>query len=80
MAPSAVPDTNGLMTRTDYRKIDIYVGGYYSASTTWARTLAEAKARFMTHPEVATTSAEAGPHKRRVQTHAKAVVAVWARP
>jgi hypothetical protein len=32
--------------KRDYRKIDIYVDGKYVATTTWSKTLREAKARF----------------------------------
>lgn len=32
--------------KRDYRKIDILVCGKYACSTTWARTLREAKAQY----------------------------------
>lgn len=46
--------------RRDYRKIDIFVGGNYVASTTWAKSPKEAIRHYK--GEVATTSAEKGPH------------------
>ena len=33
--------------KRDYRKIDIFLNGEYQCSTTWARTLKEAKKRFI---------------------------------
>lgn len=33
--------------KRDYRKIDIIVNGSYKCSTTWARTLKEAKERWL---------------------------------
>jgi hypothetical protein len=33
--------------KRDYPKIDLYVGGRYVATTTWARTVAEAKAKYI---------------------------------
>lgn len=32
--------------KRDYPKIDLYIGGKYACSTTWARTLKEAVAHF----------------------------------
>ncbi len=46
--------------KRDHRKIDIYVGGDYVGSTTWAKNLKEAVAHYS--GKVATTSAEKGPH------------------
>ena len=38
--------------KTDYKKIDILIRGKYVASTTWSKTLKEAKARFfIKYPE-----------------------------
>jgi len=39
--------------RRDFGKIDIYVGGKYKCTTTWAGSLTEAKARYLdANPEV----------------------------
>lgn len=34
--------------KRDYPKIDIYIGGKYAGSTTWAKTCKEAMQRFRT--------------------------------
>jgi hypothetical protein len=39
--------------KRDYPKIELYVGGKYVATTTWARTVNEAKAKYIEgHPGV----------------------------
>ena len=38
--------------KRDYPKIDIYVSGEYTCTTTWARTLKEAKERYVALLEV----------------------------
>jgi hypothetical protein len=38
--------------RRDYSAIDIYVGGKHRCTTTWSRSLGEARLRFLSaHPE-----------------------------
>ena len=40
--------------KRDYRIIEIFVNGKYQASTTWAKTCREAKARYLAaHPTIA---------------------------
>ena len=43
--------------KRDYRKIDIYVGGDYVCSTTWASNRTIAKAKYLAlHPEAKSVS------------------------